>query len=283
MSQPSPQNDREKTQSEEANSEQKEAKERSAISAAIVHAAIKEEGTAELSRPSSALAWSGLAAGLSMGFSLICQGLISAHLPGSAWAPLLSSLGYTVGFLIVVLARQQLFTENTLTAVIPVLEDWKLKNLLNMLRLWIIVLATNLIGIFIVTAVVAHTTVFSPEAKAAFTEIGQEAMQYGFAATLLKGIFAGWLIALMVWLLPAAETARIWVIIIITYFVGLAGLSHVIAGSADTFYLVAIGKISFIEYLGGFLVPALIGNIIGGVTIVAAINHAQVVAGSKEG
>jgi formate-nitrite transporter family protein len=108
-------------------------------------------------------------------------------------------------------------------------------------------------------------------------------MQYGFGTTLLKGIFAGWLIALMVWLLPAAETARIWVIIIITYIVGLAGLSHIIAGSADAFYLVAIGNISFFEYLIGFMLPALVGNIIGGVTIVAAINHAQVVSGSSEG
>ncbi len=276
-------NDQNQPPDGKSESEQKEAKERAAISAAVVHAAIKEEGSSELSRPSTALAWSGLAAGLSMGFSLIGQGLIQAYLPATAWAPLITSFGYTLGFLIVVLGRQQLFTENTLTAVIPVLEERKLKNLLNMTRLWIIVLIMNLIGVFIVVFVIANTDIFSSQAKAAFIDIGEKAMQYSFVTTLLKGIFAGWLIALMVWLLPAAESGRIWVIIIITYFVGLGGMSHVIAGSADAFYLVAVGKMAFVRYLGGYLVPTLIGNIVGGVMIVAAINHAQVVAGSREG
>ncbi len=107
-------------------SERKEAKERSAISAAVVHEAIREEGVSELKRSSSALMWSGLAAGLSMGFCLISEGLISRYLPGVSWAPLLSSFGYTIGFLIVVLGRQQLFTENTLTAIIPLFHEHSL-------------------------------------------------------------------------------------------------------------------------------------------------------------
>jgi formate-nitrite transporter family protein len=276
-------NGKRENEGDKADSEKKEAKKRAAISAAVVHAAIIEEGASELSRPSTALMWSGLAAGLSMVFSLISEGIIKSHLPDASWAPLISSFGYTIGFLIVVLGRQQLFTENTLTAVIPLLEDWKIKNLLNVLRLWAIVLVANLIGVFIVVFVIANTSIFSPETKAVFTEIGQKAMQYSFVTILLKGIFAGWLIALMVWLLPVAETARIWVIIIITYIVGLGGMSHIIAGSADTFYLVANGSIPFNKYLVGYVLPSLIGNIIGGVTIVAAINHAQVVAGSREG
>jgi formate-nitrite transporter family protein len=283
MSNPPSESSEKKSEGGKTDSEQKKGEDRASISAAVVHAAIKKEGESELRRPSSALAWSGLAAGLSMSFSLISQGLIREHLPEVSWAPLLSAFGYSVGFLIVVLGRQQLFTENTLTAVVPVLEDLKIKSLFNMLRLWAIVLITNLIGVFIVVAVIANTSIFSPETRAAFTEIGQKAMQYSFITTLLKGIFAGWLIALMAWLLPAAESARIWVIIIITYIVGLGGLSHIVAGSAETFYLVVNGNIPFIEYLAGFMLPSLIGNIIGGVTIVAAINHAQVVSGSREG
>lgn len=145
-----------------------------------------------------------------------------------------------------------------------------------------VVLISNLIGVFVVTWVIANTSIFEPEAKNMFLEIGLKAIQPGFTIVLLSGIFAGWLIALMVWLLPAAETARTWVIIIITYIVGLGGMSHVIAGSAETFYLVAVGNISFTTYFLGFLVPSLIGNIIGGVSIVAAINHAQVVSGSRK-
>lgn len=259
--------------------EREKASERSTINAVVIHEAIREEGTDELKRPSRALAWSGLASGLSMGFSLISQGLIGSYLVGVVWAPLVSGFGYTIGFLIVVLGRQQLFTENTLTAIIPLLHERTLKVFLNVLRLWGVVLVANLVGAFVVAWFAGSSGVFQPQARDIFLEIGQRAISPGFTTVLFGGIFGGWLIALMVWLLPAAESARVWVIIIITYFVGLGGFSHVIAGSVETLYLVALGRITFITYLQGFLLPCLIGNIVGGVLIVAVINHGQVVAG----
>ncbi|HEY9639677.1 MAG TPA: formate/nitrite transporter family protein [Coleofasciculaceae cyanobacterium] len=105
---------------------------------------------------------------------------------------------------------------------------------------------------------VGHTDVFSPEAKAAFTDIGMRAIAGGFWVTLLRGLFAGWLIALMVWLLPTAESARLWVIIIITTLIGLGELSHVIAGSVETLYAVVTGGASWGAYFGRFLIPALL-------------------------
>lgn len=87
----------------------------------IVYEAVRKEGEAELSRPTSSLMWSGLAAGLSMGFSMVGDGLLRAGLPDEPWRPLISSFGYSFGFLIVILGRQQLFTENTLTAILPLL------------------------------------------------------------------------------------------------------------------------------------------------------------------
>lgn len=101
-------------------------------------------------------------------------------------------------------------------------------------------------------------------------------MAGGFWTILQRGIFAGWLIALMVWLLPAAESSRLWIIIIITYLVGLGGLAHSIAGSVEVLYIVATGTTSWGAYFGGFMVPALLGNIFGGVTLVAALNYGQV-------
>lgn len=124
----------------------KEAEEKSAASANVVARAVAMEGEEELRRPSSALAWSGLAAGLSMGFSLVAEGLLRSHLPEAHWRPLVAKLGYSVGFLIVILGRQQLFTENTLTPVLPLLQNKDLNRLVNLLRLWAVVLVTNLIG-----------------------------------------------------------------------------------------------------------------------------------------
>jgi len=261
--------------------EVKKAEERTSPSGAIVYQAICKEGSDELERSTSALAWSGLAAGLSMGFSLVGLGLLRAHLPDAEWRPLVVNFGYSLGFLIVVLGRQQLFTENTLTVILPLLNRRDGATLRNVARLWTTVLLANLAGAVVFAAVIAKTEVFDPATNEAFMRLGQESMRSGFAVTLLRGIFAGWLIALMVWLLPFAESARVWVIVIVTWIVGLGGMSHVIAGSVETCYLAFIGRVSFYEAVAGYTIPALIGNVIGGVALVAAINHAQVVAGEE--
>jgi formate/nitrite transporter FocA (FNT family) len=192
---------------------------------------------------------------------------------------LIAKFGYSIGFLIVVLGRQQLFTENTLTVILPLLQRrGKASVLLNVLRLWGCVLGSNLVGAFAFAWVAGHSSVFPPEVRAEFAELGRQVMAPAFGTVLLRAIFAGWLIALMVWLLPYAETARIWVIILITYIVALGNFSHVIAGSVEALYLVATGECGFGEYLGRFLAPALLGNIIGGVALVAALGHAQFVS-----
>lgn len=256
--------------------EQKEIKERGRAKAVVIHEVIRLEGEHELRRPIVALAWSGLAAGLSMGFSLVCEGLIHASLPDRPWRSLISNLGYTVGFLIVVLGRQQLFTENTLTVILPLLNRRNSKTLIRVLRLWAIVLVTNLMGALIFAWVLGNTEIFTPEVKQAFTEIGLHAIEGKFWVILGRGIFAGWLIALMVWLLPGAESSNVAIIIILTYLVGLAGLAHIIAGSVEVFYVVTTKVTSWFEYFGGFMLPTLLGNIIGGVSLVAVLNYGQI-------
>jgi len=257
----------------------REAKERSAPAGAVVYEAIRQEGEDELQRTTSALAWSGLAAGLSMGFCFATEALIHAALPDTIWRPLIAKLGYTTGFLIVVLGRQQLFTENTLTVILPLLRRRDRVMLLNVLRLWAAVLAANVAGAAIFAAVIAHAPVFDPAVRQALDSIAPESMAHPFWTIVVRGVFAGWLIALMVWLLPFAESARVWVIIIVTYIVGLANFSHVIAGSVDALYLVAAGRVGVLAFIFGFLVPTLVGNVIGGVSLVAALAHAQFVAG----
>jgi formate/nitrite transporter FocA (FNT family) len=266
-------------QEDQQHKEEQQAEERATVPASVVYQAILKEGRSELDRSTSALAWSGLAAGLSMGFSLVTEGLLRHALPETPWRPLVVKLGYSIGFLIVILGRQQLFTENTLTPILPLMRDKSVRTLRNVARLWGVVLLTNLIGAAIFATVIASTPVFEEPIRHAFLEIGKEAIAPAWGTILLRGIFAGWLIALMVWLLPVAEVARLWVIILITYVVGLGQLSHIIAGSVETFYVAAAGAVSPWYALGHFVVPTLIGNCIGGVSLVAALNHAQVVSG----
>lgn len=266
-----------------AGEEKKQVEERSSPGGHIVYKAVRKEGEDELDRRNSALAWSGLAAGLSMGFSLMAEGLLHSHLPDTPWRPLVAKFGYSIGFLVVILGRQQLFTENTLTVILPLLRKRDLRTFGNVVRLWTIVLAANLVGAFLVAWVMGNTNALEPGVHRAMKEISLASMNHDFFTLMIRAIFAGWMIALMVWLLPFAETARVGVIIIVTYVVGIGEFSHIIAGSVDAFYLVGMGVKTFGQYFV-YMVPILIGNIIGGSSIVAAIAHAEYVgSGENEG
>lgn len=254
-----------------------EATERKIISAKVVHDAVRYEGEGELARSSVALAWSGLAAGLAMGLSLIGEGLLQARLDPEPWRPLLTKLGYALGFVVVTLGRQQLYTENTLTAVLPALERKTWSAWGNVLRLWGVVLIANLVGALAV-AWFAGTEAFQPEFRQAFDEIGRTAMSGSPFVIFLKAIPAGWLIALIVWLGPAAPSSRLWIALILSYVVGIGEFTHVIAGSVETMYLVTTGELSPWAYISGYLLPTFLGNTVGGVFIVAMLNHAQTAA-----
>jgi len=259
--------------------QQQEAEDRTSVSAVVVHETIRQDGEEELHRPISALAWSGFAAGMSMGFSLVAQALFLSYLPDTPWRNLIVRLGYPLGFLIVIVGRQQLFTENTLTAIIPLLARRNISTLGLVLRLWVTVLVANMIGAHLFAWIVGNTPMFKPEIQHAMLTLGKEAANVTFGTALLRGIFAGWLIAMVVWMLAAIDTGRIAVIVILTYIVGLASFTHIVAGAVEVLFLPMVGAKSWGAIAWGYLFPTLIGNIIGGVSLTAAVNHAQVVAG----
>ena len=266
--------DKEKRQSPLSDREIEEADKRSSTTAKVVHEAIRIEGTDELERPSRSVAWSGVAAGLTMGCSMLGDGLLEAKLPAAPWRELVSSLGYSLGFLFVSMGRQQLFTETTLTVMLPVLQ--KTHKMSDVFRYWGIVFVANIIATILFAAAVSIPGVFAPDSVHAFTELGVRAVEPGFLGVFIKAIFAGWLIALMVWLLSAASSARFFIIVAVTWLIGAAKFSHVIAGSAEGAFAAMHGAIGWNQYVAGFLLPALIGNSIGGVVFVALLNNAQV-------
>jgi len=268
------------TRKKKEESEEREIEQRTSPGGHIVYEAVRQEGLEELARSNSALAWSGLAAGLAMGFSLLSEAILQSRLPDAPWRPLIAKFGYCVGFLLVVLGRQQLFTENTLTVILPLLRKPDPRMFGNVVRLWLIVLACNLLGAFAIAWIMGNTDAVSVEARQVMKELGLAAMNYRFGTLFLRGIFAGFLIALMVWLMPVAEAARVWVIIIVTYIVGIGDFSHIIAGSVDAFYVVGIGQKTILDYFL-YIFPVLLGNIVGGSSIVAAIAHAQYIGGGE--
>src|SRR5262252_8627960 len=95
----------------------------------VIYEIVCRLGAEEMARPVNSLWWSGVAGGLSISFSLLAQAILREHLPDAAWQPLVTSFGYSIGFVMVVLSRQQLFTENTVTIALPVMADFTAKNL----------------------------------------------------------------------------------------------------------------------------------------------------------
>jgi len=249
----------------------------------VIHEIIREEGEAELKRTNIALALSGLAAGLSMGFSFLTEALLQAATPKTTSQHAIASFGYTIGFILVVLARQQLFTESTLTAVLPVVTRRNFKTLAAAGRLWAIVLLTNLIGTWIFASLIDHPSLFSDDVNQALGDIAKQAVSPGFGVTLVRAFFAGWLIALMVWILPSARSARLLTVLLVTYVVALGHLSHVVAGSSEAAYAVFSGSATVGQYFSLFLLPTLVGNIIGGTLMVTVLNHGSVAPEIKKG
>lgn len=258
--------------------EQAQAAEHAAPQALVIHEVLREEGEDELLRANTALLWSGLAAGLSMGFSLLAMALLRSGLPDEPWRRLVEAPGYSIGFVIVVLGRQQLFTETTLTAVLPLMVRRDLPTLFSLLRMWGVVLAANLTGTIAFAWLISHDGVFPEPVRQSLAEIGQEVLAGANGPKFIKAILAGWLIALMVWLLPSARSARILVILLLTYVVAIAQLPHVVAGSADVAFAVWSGHATVTDYFWRFLVPTLLGNTVGGVALVAFLNHAPLAA-----
>ena len=148
-------------------------------------------------------------------------------------------------------------------------------------RLWIVVLIANVIGTAIFAWLAARTPAFTEETKTVFSQIAAEGSTGPALEHFVRAVFAGWLIALIVWLLPFAETSRVFVILLITWLIGVAHFAHIIAGSVTMFFQVFHDGASLGALFSGFWLPTLLGNIVGGVTLVAAVNHAQVVAGDS--
>ena len=244
--------------------------------AAAVHERLRISGEKELERDVMALLWSAIAAGISMSASMVARGLLHAHVPESNAGFLIESMGYTLGFLIVILARQQLFTENTVTAVLPFMSHPSLNNLGSLMRLWGVVLVGNILGAGIAAFTFLHLPMFSPEVNDAFVAIGEKVMENDPFTMFSKSIVAGWMIATMVWVMPSADQAKAWVILIMTYVVAIGEFPHIIVGASEILYLVFEGTVSWKDFFLHFGLPTLAGNIIGGTFIFALISHAQI-------
>jgi formate/nitrite transporter FocA (FNT family) len=250
--------------------------ERSSGSARVVHEVVRLQGDEELDRPIRSLLFSGFAAGVAICTSLLAEAFLHMRLPEAPWRELIVPLGYTIGFMIVILGNLQLFTETTVTAVLPLATHPTRRNLHRLLRLWVAVFMANMAGTLIVAALIAKQIIVGPDQLDAALEVSRSILRHDFTTTLLLASPAGFLIASIAWILPNAKGNEFWVIILITYVIALGQFSHVVAGAAEAWLLMLTGETSFMRAVGGFILPALVGNVIGGTGLFAVVAHGQV-------
>lgn len=250
--------------------------ERARLRATVIYQVVRHEGLTEIARPVVSLFWSGLAAGLSLSFSLLAQAILYRELPDAPWRPLVSGFGYSIGFLMVVLSRQQLFTESTITAVLPLLARFTRRNLFLTGRLWGVVLIANILGTLCAALFCSLSPALSADIRHAMVEVSQRSLDFGWWEMLFRGVSAGFLIAAMVWLIPSARGAEFYIVVVMTYLIAIGDFVHIVVGSVEAFMLVLAGLWSPAQLFGGFMVPTLIGNIVGGTALFALISYAQV-------
>ena len=242
----------------------------------LIFKIIRQEGEEELARSFRALAFSALAAGIFVSFSFLFRSVFHLHMANSQFEPLISSLGYTVGFLIVILGRMQLFTENPITTIIPLLSEWSFSRLFKVIRLWSTVFLFNIIGTTIAAIFFASPYTLSPEIESAMHEVASNVMLLQPIENILRGIPAGIIIAAIVWTSPQTKNFRFVMIMFFVYFIALGDFTHVVVGSCEMAYEVIKGDAGFIEYFFKFLIPTGLGNVIGGTMIFTLLIYNQV-------
>ena len=247
------------------------------LSALEIHENIRAPAEEELERPASSLLFSSLAAGMLIGFTFLSSAFVSHYAPESIAHPL-ASAAYPLGFIFVIMGRSELFTENTLEPIIPLLHKRNAETLRKMLRMWGLLIVGNLVGALIFAWLIGDTNMVESSLQPTMQKVAAESTSGGFGEVFYKAIFGGWLIALLAWLLASTidSIAQLFLIWATTVPIAAFHFRHSIAGSVEAFYRAVTGTAGWGEMLGGFVVPALIGNAVGGVLLVALFNYAQV-------
>lgn len=257
--------------------EQQDAEDLAAPKAAVLHEVVRRQGEEELNRPPASLFWSGLAGGVTIMTSVIAEAALHHKLPpGMPGREIVADLGYSLGFLMVILGRMQLFTEQTIVTVLPNMAKPSWRRLGLTMRLWLIVFLANMLGTCMAAGMNVYLHLVDQSLLAAMLEISGSLLRKTPLEMMLQGAPAGFLMASVAWIRAGVSDGEFWVVLVLTYAIALGDFTHVVAGSAEAFLLLFAGQVGMGQALGGMILPSLAGNIIGGTGLFALLAHAQV-------
>ncbi len=248
-------------------------------SAEDIYRQVAQNAEEELKRSSISLAISGFTGGTFMGFSALGVGLVLGVLGNTPGAFVLSRMLYPLGFIVVILGRSQLFTENTLYPVALVLAEKK--QLWNTLRLWAIVLPSNCFGALAFAALISLSHALPPATLEAINQLGLDSVNHPAGTIFWSGVMGGWIIATAAWLVSGSHSisGSVMVIWMLTFVVGLGSFAHCIATSGEVLTSVLTHHLPWWRYFT-WLGPAVSGNICGGVLMVTLLEYGQAIYGT---
>ncbi|MCW3065851.1 MAG: Formate/nitrite family of transporter [Solirubrobacterales bacterium] len=241
---------------------------------------VKRDAAEELERPVAALAFSGLFAGATLGFSGLASAGATSLLGGAAGAELLGALVYPIGFVAAIIGRAQLFTENTLYPMTLVFDERRYVR--ATLRLWAVVWLANVVGALAFAALAVDSGAVSHGIVAGVVDLGEKMAAGSWSSNLWSGLVAGWLLALVAWTIEATDQAsgQIVLIWVLTALIAIGSFDHCVSTTAEVLAAVVQGTVS-VGHFFGWLAAVTLGNVIGGVAIVGVLNYGQVRAGES--
>ncbi len=260
----------------EAEEEKEAVEEAAGLSPRLIFETIRRNGIEELRRPISALWFSGIAAGILIGFSVLGEALLRDNLPDADWRYIIENAGYSLGFLLVILGRMQLFTENTITTVVPVVLDPCRDTILGTARLWGVVLLANIVGAFLFASFLVFAPVLGDSVMTIIGDLSRHATGMPAFEGFVRGVPAGVLIAALVWMLPSAPSNQLALIVVFTWLIALGDFTHIIAGSVEMAFLMVQGELAMADAVLRFFLPVLAGNVVGGTLVFTMLTWAQI-------
>ena len=246
-----------------------------------IYQQVAQNAKIELKRSTLSLAISGYAGGIFMGLSGLGTALVLGLFGTSPMTHFIATMFYPIGFIVVIIGRAQLFTENTLYPVALVLAEKR--QLLNTMRLWCTVLPANVLGALTFAALASRTAAFMPETRHALIELGMQAVHRSPSSVFWSAVTAGWIIATAAWLVSGSHsiTGSVMILWILTYVVGLGNFAHCIATSGEILSSVLSGQLAAGSYFH-WLWIAVAGNVCGGVFMVTLLEYGQAILARTE-
>lgn len=242
------------------------------------------EGAERLNRSRLDLAVTASIAGAEVLFGAITAATVTGFLRplmGRDPASIIGALVFPLGFVLVLIGRSELFTENFFIPITRVLQlDGERGPAIRRLgRLWSLSLIFNLLGALVGALLLSRGGVLPEATLEELRHLAEMKTSRAFAPSFWSAIQAGALMTLLTWLLLSVREfgARIAIIFVVGFVIELHHFNHVIVSAGQTFIAMLSGsEITVHDWLLHNFVPAVLGNTVGGVGLVTGLRSLQV-------